>query len=365
MKILDRYVGKQIFVTAGFAVAVLSLVLVLGNIFRQLLDLLVNHDVPVQYIFAFIGYVLPFSLTFTIPWGFLTAVLLVFGKMSAENELVAFRSHGVGIPRIALPVFAIAAACTGICLWINLSIAPRAQEKMKSAIFEIATSNPIAMFGSDDVIDEFPGRKIYVGEKSGNNLRNILMYELSESDDPIRVVHAKQGTLKTDLEDKQVLLHLEDARFEQRDERQPGDIDKIRQGITMSQVAIPIPLEELYEKNRRRKGLTQMTLDELLRSEKAEQRSAVRTEVSKRFSFSLASFAFALIGIPLAVTAHRKETSIGALFSLVVAFVYFFFIIIADNLRNDPRLFPEYLMWFPNALFMGLGAVLFIRLARR
>jgi lipopolysaccharide export system permease protein len=365
MTIIDRYVGKQILVTGGFAVAVLSLVLVLGNIFRQLLDLLVNHDVPIQYILAFIGYVLPFSLTFTIPWGFLTAVLLVFGKMSAENELVALRSHGVGVPRATVAVFAVAAACTAVCLWINVSVAPKAQEQMKNALFEIATNNPIAMFGSDEVIDEFPGRKIYVGAKDGNDLRNLLLFELSESDDPIRVAHAREGSIKTDLENKQVLLHLEEARFEQRDERQPGDIDKIRHGITMSEVVIPIALEELYEKNRRRRGLSQMTLDELLRSEQSGDRSAYRTEVSKRFSFSLASMAFALIGIPLAVTAHRKETSIGALLSLVVAFVYFFFIIIADNLRNDPRLFPEYLMWLPNVLFMAIGAFLFVRLARR
>ncbi|MEA3187695.1 MAG: lipopolysaccharide export system permease protein, partial [Chthoniobacter sp.] len=42
MKLLDRYVGKEILLTATFAIAVLSLVLVLGNVFKQLLDLLVN-----------------------------------------------------------------------------------------------------------------------------------------------------------------------------------------------------------------------------------------------------------------------------------------------------------------------------------
>src|SRR3982751_2242062 len=97
MKLLDRYIARQVLVTALFAIGVLSLVLVLGNIFKQILDLLVNHDVPLEYIISFIGYIIPFSLTFTIPWGFLTAVLLVFGKMSAENELIALRANGVSI----------------------------------------------------------------------------------------------------------------------------------------------------------------------------------------------------------------------------------------------------------------------------
>lgn len=367
MNLIDRYVGRQIVVTAGLGIAVLSLVLVLYNVFQKLFDLLVNHDIPLEYIISFIAYLLPFSLTFTIPWGFLTAVLLVFGKMSAENELIALRSHGVSMPRTCRPVFALAAACCAACLWINISVAPQAQEQMKNALFKIATSNPIAMFGSDEVIDEFPGKRIYVGKKNGNDLENLLMYELNEEEDPVRVVFARHGRLDTDLQNKQVLLRLIDARFEQRDERDPGELGKIRPGITMSEGVLPISLQELYEKNRRRRGLSQMTLQELLKNhdrDRAKQ-SATRTEVNKRFAAGLASLAFALIGVPLAVTAHRKETSIGFLFSLSIAFTYFFFIIIADNLRNDPKLFPEYLIWFPNVLFMTLGGWLFVRLSRR
>ena len=81
MKLIDRYVGWQVLLTSTIAVAVLSVVLVLGNIFKQLLELLVRSDAPLDQILTFLAYILPFSLTFTIPWGFLTAVLLVFGKL--------------------------------------------------------------------------------------------------------------------------------------------------------------------------------------------------------------------------------------------------------------------------------------------
>ena len=80
---------------------------------------------------------------------------------------------------------------------------------------------------------------------------------------------------------------------------------------------------------------------------------------------SLASLAFALIGVPLAITAHRKETSAGFVLSLAVAFVYFFFIILADTVHNNPKAHPEFLVWTPNVLFMALGIWLFYRLSRR
>ena len=48
MKLIDRFVSRELLVNVAFAIAVLSLVLVVGNIFRKLLPLLVNHDVPIE-----------------------------------------------------------------------------------------------------------------------------------------------------------------------------------------------------------------------------------------------------------------------------------------------------------------------------
>ena len=365
MKIIDRYIGKEILVTTLFAVAVLSLVLVLGNVFKQLIELLINQDAPLALILSFIGFILPFSLTFTIPWGFLTAVLLVFGKLSAENELIALKSNGVSIPRLCYPLGVLAVLACLICFWINVSVAPAAQEKMKNTLCEIATSNPLSLFASDQVIDEFPGKKIYVERKEGTHLYNILVYVLGEHDEPVRVVQAQRAVLKTDLENQQVLMELLDAQFEQRDQQTPGDLTRIRQGITMREATFPISLQALYEKNKSRRGVGQMTLEELLKHEDKNKITASRTEVNKRISLSLASLAFALVGVPLAITAHRKETSIGFLFSLIVAFVYFFFIVIADSFRNTPQAHPELLMWAPNVLFISLGAWLFYRLSKK
>src|SRR5215218_5589170 len=135
MKLIDRFVSRELITNLLFAVAVLSLVLVIGNIFRRLLPLLVNHDVPVEYLLTFIAYVLPFSLIFTIPWGLLTAILLVFGRLSADNELIALRSNGVSISRICVSLAVIALLCAAICFWLNVQAAPAAQQKLRSTIF--------------------------------------------------------------------------------------------------------------------------------------------------------------------------------------------------------------------------------------
>jgi LPS export ABC transporter permease LptF len=368
MRLIDRFISRELLASILFAVLVLSLVLVVGNIFRKLLPLLVNHDVPTEYLATFIAYVLPFSLIFTIPWGLLTAILLVFGRLSADNELIALRSNGVSITRFCLPLLFITMLATAICLWLNVQVAPAAQERLRSTIFDLATRNPMALFGSDQVIDEFPGRKIYVGKKQGRKLENVIVFEMDENGMPMRVTFAKTGKLEADLAHKRILMHLYQARYQQRDQENPWDLRKIRDGISMAEGTLPISLEELYEREKKQPTRSALSIEQLLDQLKTGDRreqSASRTEINKRFSFPFSCLAFALIGVPLGVTAHRRETSIGFLMSLVVAVAYFLFIIIADTLRSNPALHPELLVWLPNVIFGVLGVWMFRRLARR
>jgi lipopolysaccharide export system permease protein len=368
VKILDRYLLTALGVATAMGVALLSLVLVLGNVFKEMLDLLINHNVPLETVFAFIAFVLPFSMTFTIPWGFLTAVLLVFGRLSADNEIIALRATGVSFPRIFLPVAGVAVLLVGACLWINTDVAPRAQFAMINSLFRIATSSPASMFQADEVVDQFPDRRIFVGGREGDLMKNLIVFEIDDRSAPSKVVFAKSGTLTSDAGNNRLLLRVDDAHFEQRDERQPDNVDLIRQGITMKSGVFPMSLQKLLDRKRRMKPLSSHTIGELfaeLAKPDCPRRLAYQVEVSKRFSLSLAALSFALIAVPLGITAHRKETSVGFALSLVIAFGYFFFIIIADTLRENPNAMPILLVWLPNIVFTGLGVWLFARLARR
>jgi len=369
MKIIDRYLSGQIMGTVLWAVSLLTMILVLGNVLRDLLSLLLSHQVPITYIVAFIAYLLPFSLIYSIPWGILVATLLVFGKLSSDNELVALRANGVGMPRICFPVFVIAIGFLAICLWINLYAAPIAELKLRSAAFDLASNDPLALFGSDEVIDQFPNRKIYVGKKEGSTLHDLHIFEMNAQNLPMRVIYARRGTLEVDKKNEQILLHVYDARYEERDASAPDDLKKLRHGITMREGVLPISLQELLRKARNNERPNEMTLDQLRgaleKSKDAEDEAAFRTEVSKRFSNSMAVFTFVLVGIPLAVTAQRKETSVGIALSLVVAFSYFIIIVLTDNVKHKPDLHPEILIWLPNVLYLSIGGTLFSRLARR
>jgi len=239
---------------------------------------------------------------------------------------------------------------------------------MRSTVFKLATRNPMALFGSDQVIDQFPGRKIYVGRKEGNKLENILVFETNDQFIPMKVTHAREGNLDTDLPNHRILMHIYDARYSQRDDADPYDLARMRDGISVEEGTLPISLEDLYEKEKRRASRSMLSVEQLLEQLKGDDpkmRSASRTEINKRFSFPIACLVFALVGVPLGITAHRRETSFGFAASLVIGVFYFLFIIAADTLRANPKLHPEFLVWLPNVVFLGLGIWMFRRLSRR
>ena len=367
MRIIDRYLTRQIIGTMIWAVSLLSLMLVFGSTMREPLNVLMAHQLPLSYVLSFVGYLLPFSLIYSIPWAVLVAVLLVFGKLSSDNELVALRANGIGMPRICLPVFIVALVFFGLCLWLNLYAAPVSQMQLRTALFNLASKDPLLLFGSDEVMDQFPRRKIYVGRKNGSTLEDLHIYEMNTEKVPVRVIHARKGTLEVDKEKERILLRIYGVRYEERDASDVNNLRKMRYRITKLGV-LPISLEELIQNATNKQRPNELTLDQLchaLDQQNNEMTVAVRTEVSKRFSDAMAVVTFVLVGIPLAITAHRRETSVGIALSLLVAFTYFIFIILTANVKNNPRLHPEILIWLPNFIYLTLGGTLFYRLARR
>src|SRR6266481_2999167 len=362
VKIIDRYISGQIITTLTWTVCMLSLMLVVANAMRQLLELLMTHGLPLSYILSFIGDLLPFSMIYSIPWGVLLSVLLVFGKLSSENELVALRANGIGIIRICTPVFLITLGCLALCLWINLYVAPECERRFKELAFKLASTEPLALFGTDEVIDAFPNRKIYVGRKNGTTLEDLHIYEMNAQQVPVRVIYAKRGTLEVDKDNQRILLRIYDARYEDRDESDVNDLRLMHYGISVQEGVFPISLQELIAKAHSSQRPTELTLSHLqqaMEQKEGKQLTILRTELSKRFSNSLAVITFVLIGIPLAITAQRRETSIGIAISICVAFTYFIFIVVADNVKSNASLHPEILVWLPNFIYLTLGGTLF------
>ena len=150
MRLLDRYIAKQILVSSFFAVAVIIVILVLGNVFKEILrELAKRPDLSLLFVLKFIVLVIPISLSLAIPFSFLTSILLTFGRLSADSEFVSMRMAGLSMWRICLPVAVVAVFFTVICAWVNLSVTPAAKnemEGMKDSLINLVKREPMLLF---------------------------------------------------------------------------------------------------------------------------------------------------------------------------------------------------------------------------
>ena len=124
MNLLDRHIFRSVLFTCAAAVGLFAFVVALPNVLRDLLGPLLAGQFGAATFVRLVALLFPFAISFALPMGVLTGVLLTLGRLSADSEITAMRAAGVSLARIARPVFILAASGTLLALHVNLESAP-------------------------------------------------------------------------------------------------------------------------------------------------------------------------------------------------------------------------------------------------
>ena len=371
MRLLDRYIAKQVFVSAIFSVTVILVILILGNVFKEILrELDKRPDLSLGFVFRFIALVVPISLSLAIPFSFLTSILLTFGRLSADSEFIAMRMSGQSIWRICLPIGVLALFFTVICGWFNLSITPAAKtemEGMKASVINMVKREPLLIFPDQAVMDDIDGHLVYA-RKGESSLHAFQMIKL-ENGLPEALVVARKAEVSVNLEEGVPELVFDFTDFNMMTKGQEGDFMAASQPIFFKsgQIGLKLPDNTNEDVRDQPDNISLRRLTRIIGEEgiEPEKRAAYRTELSTRMAFSVSCLMFGLIGVPLGITAQRRESTAGFVIALTIAISYYVLLITAQMHNTNEAMFPHLLVWVPNLLCLGLGLFLFWRLSRK
>ena len=258
MKTIDRYILKQLISVTFLGVLALTMLLLLGQLFKQLHELLVESGAPPSIVFDFIVQVIPFSLTFSVPWGFLTAVLLVYGRLAADNELTSMRMAGLSLWRLSAPAIGMGLALSAMCYYINIEIAPRGKNAMSELVMKAAMDNPRNLLNSSQSMTKLDKVQLYIEHREGDELKGLHVYPISRGagmETDFDAIHAETAVIgEFDFKTRLLHLTLKNARIERSD----GHLTDMP-AIAVMPLRIHIPL-----KNKRRLKPNRYTNSEIV-----------------------------------------------------------------------------------------------------
>jgi len=370
MRVLPKYITRQALVTLGVTVGVFTFVLLLVGSLKRISDLLVNRNVGLAAVAQFLLLAMPKVLIFSLPMAMLATALLVFGRMSADNEVTAMRASGLSLGQVAAPVLLVACAVSVLCMYISTTLMPLCQFQLKTLLLRIGLERPMALLDENTPIRDFPGYIIRLARKKGNIIEDVTIIELDDNRNIRSRFHAQYGVVTPKVAERKVSLDLYNVQGDWRDQEDLTDVHKIRTGATAARYPVELDLGQALRKLASGKTLGDLTLFEL-RDEIARLRAQdhypaeALMEAHQRMAWAAACFTFTVIGIPLGLKTSRRETSVGIAVSLGLAMVFYFFVVLANALKGRPTFHPEAILWFPNVLFELLGLWMLWRAARK
>lgn len=364
MKIIDRYILREMVVPFLLGLAVFTSILLIIRILK-LVELVVNRGVPLSQMALIFSYILPAFLELTVPMALLLAILVAFGRLSSDSEVIALRAAGVSLFRLMVPVAAFAAVIALLTLWLSITARPWGNSHLRTGLYEIVKTRAVAGIKPKVFNDEFKNLVIYVDRvrPASDLLEGVLVSDTRDAS-MHNTVYAESARLVTNEARHTLTLRLQNGGIYSTG-RGEGyqDTRFITYDITLDLNAA------LAQLRNREKDASEMTRTELqhaiaAKQARGEPAHVERVEAARKFAIPFACLVFAALGVPLGIQPSRSVHSRGFSLSLVLIFVYYLLLTFGQNLGERGAVPPLVAVWLPNAVLASVAAVLLTRAAR-
>ena len=386
MQRITRYLLGELCLVFCLTLVAMTVLLVLGIMAKEG----VRQGLGIHEILRLLPYSLPGALRFSVPATILMATCIVFGRMSADNEIIALKSLGIQPLVLLWPALGLAIAVSLSAVWLNDLAVTWGTNGIYRVIAESVESvlyRTLSTQGSYTA----DGISIIVNAVQGDRLLEPTIVLRSRTGTVTLV--AREASLKSDLGGHRLLLRLRDGMIEKDGRATYAFPDTYQHEIPLSELTRRIerdrspseiameslPGETEAEKKRLRELGRQMAVratmqfalgdfadlnDEKWRSLHAEQRGAstrlnrLRLEPWRRFANGFSCLFFVIVGAPLAIRLRTSNFfNTFAICFLPILVVYYPLLMLSVDRAKDGAM-PPYSVWLANVVLLLAGCLL-------
>ncbi len=372
---LDRYLLAELTPPFFGGLVVMTLILLLDRLF-DLMEMIFRKGLSVGTVVEVFGLSLPFMLALTVPMAVLIAVLVTFGRLSADFEILALKSLGVSTLRILRAPLAAAVGVFVAMAVFNNTVLPEANHRLKNLLIDIAQKKPTVSL-EERVFNRLGDRLLYIGRKDDrtNKVYEVLLEE--KTPEGVRTILADSGRLGG-KKDEYLVLDLYHGEVHEAVEPQEHPGTPVYRIVRFQEQRVVIPINSrLVHRDRSfrtdREMSTRQLFQEIQRTRESIQHlprkdpialkfkrrriSQLWVEIHKKYSIPFAAIVFVLLGAPLAIRMRRGGYGTAFGIAFLIFTVYYIFLIGGEELA-DRAIVPPGSVWFPNLLLGALGVYL-------
>jgi lipopolysaccharide export system permease protein len=354
MNTIQKSIVKELALTFLITLAFLNLILMMEKLFR-LSRFLSGVGASALDMFKLILYIQPQMLLLTIPMALLLSILLVYGRLNLDSELVILRASGMNFRGISKPVFVLGTLCFLVNTAVSFYIGPKCSMLLRNKIAHVITSRLPLAFEAGTFNTTFKDIVFMISEKpTDDSFKGIFMYD-GRNKDESRVLVAKAGKIYTS-EGLFANLYLNDGyvHIPQGDSTTELFFEKYNMLLTLE---YDLPAKNIAER----------TPFELLKEmrENTQLYLSLQLELHRRITLPLLCIILIFLGPPLSLLAGKSGKLGGLAIGLVVFTGYYVLLVYGENLVRANTIAPYIGSWTPTIVFGMLGIYLFRRAGKR
>ncbi len=362
MRILDRYILKELLGPFFFGIAVFASILVGTGPLFKIAQYLSQYGASIWTCVKLLALSLPAIIALTFPMAMLLASLMSFGRLSSSSEIVAMKCGGLSFYRLATPVFLVAFGVSIFSMVFNEVMVPRANAAYSYIVHYEILKNTRPKSQEHIVIKDISNgvlTRLTYARKFDEDLslmQGITVQEFEEGR-LVRIENAEKAVWK-----KGGWTMINGAIYDMTED------GRVERSLRFDEQVLPVEKEPATVA-RDQKRPEEMTIRELKQHIQILKREQVRAglfevELNQRVGVPFACFIFSMIGVPLGIQSQRSSSSIGLGISVIVIFAYYAVMSMTMALGQGGTL-PAYIaVWIPNILGLLAGIYLVHRASK-